>query len=219
MYAIVTKDIATAVETLKQGRVVAVPTGTSYGLAADALQGHALQRLRNLKQRPAEKSFTVFLDPSLWAEFLELTADERSVLERLPGKPLTLLVKPQASLQHLAQGGLLGLRVIDHPLMAALALEARVPLTATSANVSGGPPCFTLDAVLAAFPGKLAGGEVYDLSLGVVLDGGSLPAVPPSTIAKVRDGKIEIMRPGGLAETELASAARKQTASPPTPAA
>jgi L-threonylcarbamoyladenylate synthase len=231
MYATITKDSSKAGEVLRQGRVVAFPTGTSYGLAVDALQGHALQRLRNLKRRPAEKTFTVFIDPELVESFIEVTAEERALLAHLSRQPLTLLVKPKESLAHLAQAGVIGLRVIDHPLMAALAQVARVPLTATSANVAGGAPCFTPACVLQTFPGLLpsdrldeadpqgARGTTYDLSLGVVLDGGHLPASEPTTIAKLVGEKVEIIRPGKLPETEIANAARKPAAGRPRPAA
>ena len=232
MYVTITKDSNKALEILKQGRVAAFPTGTSYGLAVDALQGHALQRLRNLKRRPAEKTFTVFMDPSLYDTFLELTGAERALLKQLRQKPLTLLVKPKQSLVHLAQDDLIGLRVIDHPLMAALAERAGVPLTATSANLAGGPPCFSPDGVLKTFPGRLpdeyldeenpAGshGTTYDLSLGVILDGGNLPVSEPTTIAKlVDDDAIEIIRLGGLAPAALRGAATGLAVKRPKPAA
>src|SRR5579864_5255690 len=103
MYAAITSNIKEAAYIIKSGRVVAFPTGTSYGLAADTLQGHALQRLRNLKLRPQEKTFTVFMQPALWHTYLNLTAEETDFLEQHQNKPITLLVEPRQSLLHLAQ--------------------------------------------------------------------------------------------------------------------
>src|SRR3989344_1711320 len=108
----VTKVAEDTVAYLRSGRLVAFPTGTSYGLAADALEGWALQRLRNIKQRPSEKAFTIFMRESLYADFLRLTDDERRLLTTMAGTPLTLLVKPTNELQHLVQDDLIGLRVI-----------------------------------------------------------------------------------------------------------
>jgi|SRR3989344_1233333 len=206
-YAQVTSDVAAAAQYIKQGRVVAFPTGTSYGLAVDAFQGHALQRLRILKQRPEEKTFTVFMRRDLWPQFLLLTAEEQTLLEKYANQPLTLLVQATAALEHLAQDGRIGLRVIDHPLMAALAQAVAVPLTATSANVSGEEPCFSPAAITETFPGILdptdpaiapAGPTTYDLSLAAILDGGALPVCQPTTVAQLVDGQIKIIRQGGL---------------------
>lgn len=210
-YSPVTTDITQAASIIRQGRIVAFPTGTSYGLAADALQGHALQRVRNLKHRNTDKSLTVFMDPSLYDAHLELTDAEKDFIAKNIGKAITLLVKPKPSLEHLAQDGRIGLRFIDHPMMEALAKAIDVPLTATSANVSDKPSCFNIACVESSFPGLLtdellawyepegiAGAKdtTYDLSLGCILDGGTLPVSEPSTIIKIEDGKISTVRQG-----------------------
>lgn len=214
-YAPIIFNVAQAVDFIAEGRVVAVPTGTAYALAADALQGWALQRVRVLKQRSADKTFTVFMADNLWGDFLELTDTEQALLQLLQNQPLTLLVKPQPSLAHVAQDGLVGLRVIDHPLMRELAALSGVPLTATSANRSGMPACFTSDCIETAFPGLLpdellqeefsrgASGTTYDLSLAAILGGGQLPPSLPTTIAKIVAGKVKIVRSGSITADDL----------------
>lgn len=202
VYTQSTQGLPLAVRAISQGRVVAFPTGTAYGLAVDALQGHALQRLRNLKQRPQEKTFSVFVNETLWEKFLQLTAEENALLRRLSGQPLTLLVKPKPPLTHLSQHGLVGLRVIDHPLMRGLAAAVRAPLTATSANVSGQDPCFTPACLRRQFPGKIDA-TTYDLSLAVILDAGELPKSPPSTIAKLVNGQVAILREGAISASAI----------------
>ncbi len=191
-----TTDVQKVIPYIQEGRVVAFPTGTSYGLAADALQGHALQRVRNLKKRPAEKTFTIFLDPKLWNRYLDLKESEEKFLTRYANTALTLLVKPKESLMYLAQDGLIGVRVIDHPMMAEFAEYAGVPLTATSANISGEPACYDGDCIEKSFPGKI--GTTYDLSLAAILDAGTLRPGLISTIIKLQDGSVEIIRQGAL---------------------
>ncbi|HSX24519.1 MAG TPA: L-threonylcarbamoyladenylate synthase [Candidatus Andersenbacteria bacterium] len=195
-YTLHTTDVSKVIPYIKEGRVVAFPTGTSYGLAADALQGHALQRVRNLKQRPADKSFTIFLDEDLWDEYLELRDAEKKFLTRYATTALTLLVKPKESLMHLAQDDRIGLRVIDHPMMRELAERAQVPLTATSANISGQDACYDVDCIDKNFPGRI--GTTYDLSLAAILDGGQLHSGLKSTIVKLESGRVKIIRPGAL---------------------
>ncbi len=196
MYAIITKDPNIAADTVIQGRVTAFPTHTSYGLAANALMGHALQRVRNLKKRPQEKPLSVFMPESLWDTYLELLAEERIFLQEHTGAALTLLVRPKAALAHLASNGKVGLRMIDHPLMQQLADIAQVPLTATSANIAGVNACYDVDCIAAAFPSKQD--TTYDVSLGCILDGGSLPFKSVSTVAQLTDSGVEIIRQGAL---------------------
>ena len=206
-----TKDIQVAADVIASGRVVAFPTGTSYGLAADALQGHALQRLRNLKGRDVEKTFTIFLRENVWNEFLQLTDDERNFLHKHKNQAITLLVKPVPAFEYLAQDGRIGLRVIDHPVMESLAQAVSVPLTATSANISGTPACYDIECIQQNFPGLLdpadtrhgditrAGHTTYDLSLGAILDAGVLPTEGVSTIIRLADdGAPVIIRPGNV---------------------
>jgi L-threonylcarbamoyladenylate synthase len=202
------KEANQTVEYIKEGRIVAFPTNTSYGLAVDALQGFALQRLRNLKERPSEKTFTVFMDPSLWPQYLDLSATEKELLSRFDGQPLTLLVKPKNPLAHLAQDEKVGLRVIDHPLMKDLAAALEVPLTATSANTSGQPPCLSPEEIRRHFPQtvgtkkeiEMTKNTTYNLSLAGILDGGTLPQSKPSTIAQMEEnGSFNIVRQGETA--------------------
>tara|TARA_Y100000310_G_scaffold327544_1_gene394093 strand:+ start:876 stop:1541 length:666 start_codon:yes stop_codon:yes gene_type:complete len=217
-YVTLTEDIEEAARFIAEGRVVAVPTGTSYGLAADALQGWALQRVRILKDRPEDKSFTVFMDPALRDTYLDLTDAERELLERFDNQPLTLLVTPKAELAHLAKDGRIGLRVMDHPVMTAVAKLTQVPLTATSANRSGGEACNTSSCIEGMFPGivpddRLAEeiprgvrGTTYNLSLAAIIDGGDLPSTQPTTIARLDGDSVTIIRQGQLAAADIAPA-------------
>lgn len=196
MYAIVTKDIAVAVKVIQDGRIVAFPTGTSYGLAANALEGHALQRVRNLKKRPQEKSLSVFMHSDLWDTYVDLTSQERIFLREHTGAALTLLVSPKETLAHLAHEEKIGLRVIDNPIMDQLADATQLPLTATSANIAGENACYDITCIGEAFPGRQ--GTTYDLSLGCVLDGGTLPQNGVSTVAEITKSEIKIIRQGAL---------------------
>ena len=88
--------------------------------------------------------------------------------------------------------------MIDHPLMKELSERIDIPLTATSANISGQLPAYSPEEILRQFPGVQADGTTYNLSLAAILDGGELPQNPPTTIAKIEDGQIEIIRAGSL---------------------
>lgn len=196
MYAIRTTDITKAVPVIREGRIVAFPTGTSYGFGVDALQGHALQRLRNIKKRPHDKTFTVCMHEGLWKKYLDLSSSEKAFLSRYANTALTLLVHPTNKLAHLEQDGFIGLRVVDHPIMQSFVELLDVPITATSANISGEEPCYTPDDIEQKFPGR--DGTTYDLSLGCILDAGPLQKGTQSTIAKLEHGNLQIIRQGSL---------------------
>lgn len=195
----VSREVGRAVEVIRQGRIVAFPTGTAYGLAVDTLQGHALQRLRTLKKRLESKAFTVFLRETLWDQYFEISKEEHALLKKHANQPLTLLLRPKEPIAHLAQDNYVGLRMIDHLLMKQLAEAVDVPLTATSANISDYPPWYSPAAIQAEFPQIIDEWSLaYDLSLGCILDGGELAPNPPTTIAKLVDGQIQIIRQGKL---------------------
>lgn len=195
-------DSAKAIPYIQEGRIVALPTGTSYGLAADALQGNALQRLRNLKKRPQDKVFTVFLRLEILSAYFITTPAEDMLIHRLTGKPVTILLRPTKALEHIAHNGLVGLRLIDHPLMQQLADLANVPLTATSANLAGQPPCHTPDCIRQAFPWQIED-ATYDLSLAAILDAGELPPSSSSTILKQDADSLKVIRPGAFDPSSL----------------
>jgi L-threonylcarbamoyladenylate synthase len=187
---------------IQSGRVVAFPTGTTYGLAADVSQGFALQRVRNLKRRPTEKTFTVFLTPSLYNQYFKLNPSDQQALAILVEQPVTVLLEPRSNLIHLAQDGLVGLRLIDHSLMRQLADITQLPLTATSANQSGQPACLSPACFSQQFPREVAS-HAYDLSLAGYLDAGTLPSSKPSTIIRLKHLGYEIVRPGSLTALQL----------------
>lgn len=159
--------------------VVALPTETFYGLAVPPGDGEALARVFALKRRPQEKAVPVVVASLHQADVL-VDVPERW-RERLAGawpSPLTVVVPARC-------GGTLAVRVPAHPLLRAL-LELVGPLTATSANLAGGPPATTPEEVQAAL------GE----DLALLLDGGATPGGSPSTVLDLTSAPPRLLRPG-----------------------
>jgi len=185
--------LARVVSLLAHGQVVTYPTGTSYALGVSALDRNALERLTALKQRPADKSYTVLLPRQDPERFIAWTAGEQRVFASLRDRPLTLLVTALEPLAHLAQEGRIGIRTPDHPFTRELAELLPFPITATSANRSGAEAACTLQALeLLAHETRL-----------YAVDGGSLVRRLPSTVAAREDARWRIVRRGELTETEL----------------
>jgi L-threonylcarbamoyladenylate synthase len=183
-------DLSEAVKALAQGVVVAYPTDTLYGLAADPRNPEAVARLFALKGRPADKATPLIaagFDRAL--ELMELTpVGHRLASSFWPG-PLTLVGRARPGLAHavLAEDGTVAIRVPRHVLARRLALEAGGAITSTSANVSGSPSTVDPDEVAAALPG-----------LAVLVDAGPAPGGPPSTIVDVTGTVPQLVRPGAV---------------------
>ncbi len=144
--------LAAAVDSLQRGGVVAFATESSYGLAVDIGNEAALHRLYRLKRRPADKPLPV-LSPTADVVSAGLAAAVPQPYQPLlslfwPG-PLTLIFPAHPSVSAVVTGGTgtIGIRRSPHPLAAALVTAFGGAITATSANISGLPPCTSPTAV------------------------------------------------------------------------
>ncbi|HEY0596890.1 L-threonylcarbamoyladenylate synthase [Sphingopyxis sp.] len=182
-----------------EGQPVAVPTETVYGLAADARNPQAVARIYAAKGRPDFNPLIVHVPDLAAAEKLGVFgAVERVLAEAFWPGPLTLVVPrtedcPVASI---ATAGLdtIALRVPGHRAMQALLTETGAPLAAPSANASGRVSPTKAEHVLASLDGRIA----------LVIDDGPTTAGVESTIARVKDGAVEILRPGPVTTDMLA---------------
>ena len=192
--------VTAALDELRKGQPVGVPTDTVYGLAADAGDADAVQRLFELKGRPADRSIAVLVRNQAAAEELvQLTPQARRIAERFWPGPLTLVAaRAPGAPPHLGSGATLGVRLPDDDIMCALAGPG--PLAVTSANLHGGPTPPTAPGVAALFP-----------TLSVVIDAGPRPGAS-STVVDVTGTAPVVLREGPLSLREISAVA---SASPP----
>ena len=183
---------AEAVDLLRTGRIVAVPTDTVYGIAADMALPDAIERLFAAKQRPPEKAVAVLLADvdQAWALGVETPA-ARALGERFwpGGLTLVLPVRPGVVLPRVLAGGhpKVGIRVPDHDAPRALA-RALGPLPTTSANVSGMPDLRDAAEIAARLGDAVA----------LVLDGGPISGGPASTVVDCTLEWPSILREGAI---------------------
>ncbi|MDZ7745074.1 MAG: L-threonylcarbamoyladenylate synthase [Halobacteriales archaeon] len=182
-------DIDRAAAALRAGKLVVYPTETVYGLAADATDPDAVERVFDAKRRDRDKPVSVAV-PSVTslADLLTLTDREhRFASEFLPG-PVTLVVNRGELPAVLTGGGeRVGVRVPEQPLARQL-LDRVAPITATSANISGRESTRNV--------GDLDQ-EIRDAA-AVVLDGGETTGGEPSTVVDVE--RETIHRAGPLVD-------------------
>ncbi|WP_439569140.1 L-threonylcarbamoyladenylate synthase [Sphingopyxis sp.] len=195
------QTITDAKTLIAAGEPVAVPTETVYGLAADARNGAAVARIYAAKGRPDFNPLIVHVPDLAAAERLGVFGVvERALAAHFWPGPLTLVV-PRAvdcPVASIATAGLdtIALRVPGHRAMQALLAETGAPLAAPSANASGGVSPTKAAHVLATLDGRIA----------LVIDDGPTTAGVESTIARVTDGAVEVMRPGPVTADMLAAA-------------
>jgi L-threonylcarbamoyladenylate synthase len=193
---LVTTDVDRAVAAIRAGGLVAMPTETVYGLAADAGNAGAVARIFEAKGRPGDHPLIVHL--SSVDELDEWAVDASSQARLLtaaawPG-PLTVIVKRAAGVLDAVTGGLdtVGLRVPSHPLALELLERTGVGLAAPSANRFGAVSPTTAEHVLRDL------GERLDPRRDVILDGGPCPIGVESTIVDFASSPPQILRAGAV---------------------
>lgn len=192
-----TEDVARAGHLLRAGELVAVPTETVYGLAADASNPAAVAKIFAAKGRPADHPLIVHLagldQLNRWA--CEIPDWLPPVLTQLWPGPLTVILKKQPQVSDVITGGLptVGLRVPNHPLLRALLQQFDLAVAAPSANPYQQLSPTRAEHVLAGLRGKIA----------AVLDGGPCTLGTESTILRIDHDHAEVMRQGPLSATTL----------------
>ncbi|HVN75651.1 MAG TPA: L-threonylcarbamoyladenylate synthase [Thermoanaerobaculaceae bacterium] len=166
--------------------VVALPTESSYGLAVDPWDALAVERIFEIKGRPPEKALLVVGASLAQLEHLvEVPPPWRERLLAAWPAPVTVVLRSPGGLAAAGGGFSLAVRVPAHELLRGL-LEAVGPLTATSANRSGGPALLRADDVAAAL------GQGVTL----LLDGGATPGGAPSTVVDLTADPPTVLRTG-----------------------
>ncbi len=186
------QSIAGAVEALRRGAVIALPTDTVYGVGATAFNPQAVAQIFALKNRPPEKAIPVFV-PSIAAlpqVCRPIPKAARALLSRYWPGALTVILPAHPSLPGIITnyGRTVAVRMPNHPVVMALLAELGEPLAVTSANLSGRPTPKTAGGVQKEFAGRLP----------LVLDDGPSPADTPSTIIDLTCVPPGILRQGSL---------------------
>ena len=190
------KDIRSV---LDAGGVIGLPTDTFYGLGADPFNRVALTKIFTIKQRPADKPLLVLIHSIDQLEILteEVTDNARQYIKHFWPGPLTLIFKAAPTLPDTltAGTGTIGVRLPGHPLTRKLLETLERPLTAPSANISGGSELSTAQQVQATL------GNQLDL----IVDGGPAPGGNVSTVLDTTRNPPAIIREGAVSRKDIES--------------
>ncbi len=185
-----------AAESLVKGGLVIVPTETVYGIAANAMDKQAQERLYNIKQRPKDKPFAVIIEDKMRVEefssFIPIFA-YKAIDKFWPG-PLTIVLKHKSK-------GTIGLRMPDHPVALKIAALARVPLACPSANISGKPAPPNLRQALSDLDGLVE----------IAVDSGDCALGVESGVVDMTADSPRILREGAIKKEDIEVCAKNKT--------
>jgi tRNA threonylcarbamoyl adenosine modification protein (Sua5/YciO/YrdC/YwlC family) len=188
-----------AADQIRAGEVLGMPTDTFYGLAADPFNLRAVDRVYEIKSRSRHKPLSLLIESVEQAEEMARPLPEEfEALARkfLPG-PLTIIVKASSRLplKVTANTGNVALRIPNSRIPLAVVQAAQIPITATSANLSGEAECTTALAVRDQLKDRIS----------IIVDGGTSPREVPSTIVDLtdEDARWRILREGAIPSREI----------------
>ena len=182
---------------IKNGGVIVFPTQYLYGLGADALNDKAVDRIFEIKQRSYDKPFLVLIpnrkDLTEFVQHVSLTAEH--IMNCFWPGAVTLIFKAKDTLPTnlTADTGKIGIRMPHHPVALALSMAVGVPLTATSANITGGLGCSTVSDIDPRISDKV----------DLILDAGPLKGGIGSTVVDVTVDPPIILREGAISAKDI----------------
>lgn len=187
---------AIAAKFLRDGKIIAFATDTVYGIACDASNSKAIDSLYKIKNRDIKKPIAIFVKNITIAKKIFIFDElAKKTIQEFASKPLTLVLKtklnnPIKLADNLnlnddnSKNKFLGFRIVNHKFVKNLLKEFDGILAVSSANISGLEPATKSDVVKKYFP-----------NLDLLIDGGQLKLKNASTVIKISNKKLQILRP------------------------
>jgi len=188
-----------AADQIRAGEVLGMPTDTFYGLAADPFNLRAVERVYEIKSRSRHKPLSLLIESVDQAEDMAQPLPEEfyELARRFWPGPLTIIVRASSRLplKVTANTGNVALRVPSSKIPLAVVQAAQIPITATSANLSGASECTTAEAVRDQLQNRIS----------IIVDGGTSPREVASTIVDLTDeeARWRIQREGAIPAQEI----------------
>ena len=191
--------VSYAAQHIRKGEVLGMPTDTFYGLAADPFNLRAVDRVYEIKTRSRHKPLSLLIENIEQAEELArpLPPEFYALARRFWPGPLTIIVRAASKLplKVTANTGNVALRVPNAKIPHEVVKAAGIPITATSANLSGESECTTAEAVR----------DQLGVRIPIIVDGGTSPREIASTIVDLTDeeARWKILREGAISSQDI----------------
>lgn len=191
------RSLVVAAQTILNGGVIVYPTETIYGLGANALDPKVVERVFEIKERRKSNPILILIPDiqSLEELALEVPDSAQDLMKKFWPGPLTIVFRstPMVSKILTAGSGKIGIRLSSDKFCADLLSICKIPITSTSANLSGEPNPNSIEMI---------NKRVLD-SVDTIVDAGTLTSQTPSTVVDVTKGKVELVREGAIAFKEI----------------
>lgn len=191
------EELREPAEIIKNGGVVIFPTETVYGIGVNGLDEKAINKLYKLKKRPLNNPISLLVSNIKMVE--ELTKNiselEYKVMETFFPGPLTIILQKKDIIPNIltANTNMVGIRMPDNEIAIKLIEYAGVPIATTSANISGKPSGINIEDIQGDFQ------EEVDC----FIDNGKSKLAIPSTVIKIVDKQVHILREGTISEEQI----------------
>jgi sua5/yciO/yrdC/ywlC family protein len=191
------EKIKEAAQDILNGKLVIFPTETVYGIGANALNDNACKNIFKAKGRAGDNPLIVHVNN---VDMIKQLVEEPNEVEKIlistfcPG-PFTLILKAKNIIPKSVTAGLdtVGIRMPSNKIASKLIEYAGVPIAAPSANVSGRPSGTKIEDILKEFDGKVS----------TIIDDGMVDIGLESTVVRVIDNKVRILRPGKITKEDI----------------
>lgn len=184
-------------DTLSRGGVIIYPTDTYYGLGADCLLEQAVKRIFQVKKRQFSKALPVLIADIEMARKIaaEIPPSFHTLSAEFWPGPLTLVLKAAAMLpaELVGTDQTIGIRLPAVPWLRELIRQAKFPIVATSANISGEGEIASPEKVI----------QVFNHRVDLIVDGGQTPGSLPSTVVDLTSGQPVLIRDGAIPGARL----------------
>jgi L-threonylcarbamoyladenylate synthase len=190
-----------AADQIRSGEVLGMPTDTFYGLAADPFNLRAVEKVYEIKTRSRHKPLSLLIESIDQAEELAKPLPEEfyALARKFWPGPLTIIVQAgsRLPLKVTANTGNVALRVPNAKIPLAVVTAAAIPITATSANLSGAAECTSAEQVRDQLHGRI----------NIIVDGGDSPRDVASTIVDLSDdtARWRIIREGAIPSDQIST--------------
>ena len=186
--------IEKVIKILKSGGLVVFPSDTVYGLLCDATNETAVKKLIQFKDRPAGKPISIFCNFDLIDQLVTINDQQLETLKQILPGPFTVILPSKHKINKLLESetGTLGIRIPMYRYIERLVDKFNRPITATSANLAGRSPHYSVETLLKELSDKQKG------LLDLIIDAGSLPRNKPSTVVDLSQTDVKILRQGDL---------------------
>ncbi|MCX7821096.1 MAG: L-threonylcarbamoyladenylate synthase [Brevinematales bacterium] len=184
-------------EIVKKDGLVVFPTETVYGLGGNALSENSIKKIFQVKGRPSDNPLIVHIDSSDILEDLVINPPKEAYLlfkHFAPG-PLTIIFNKKPIIPDIVTAGLdtVAIRIPSHPVALRFIKECGLPIAAPSANISGRPSPTNFEMAVSEMNGLV----------DAIIDGGQSNVGLESTVIKIIDEEVKILRPGEITEEDL----------------